>query len=126
MPNTLFHFSFGIGVAMLGLLPGLLHAWRSGWPLAGRLARGIAMGFVAGLWAIGPVLLHAVGVGPEWTQDSVMNIFFFTPLLDRLIPHANLLGQAALTAILSLQYFTVLAGIVRARRIGRRAPTSLS
>jgi hypothetical protein len=101
---------------MAAWAPRLIRETRAGQGMARPLRHWILASWGLGLYAMLPSFLRYAGLPESLCRGWWMNIFFFHPLLDRLVPAGTLPGGFALAGCLALQYFALLWALVRVRR----------
>ena len=121
MMHSTLHFGLGMAAATAWRGPGLLKAWRTERPVARLLGSWLAASYVLGAFGIVPNLLRRAGVPHDVCEAWYMNVFFLSPLWNRLLAGGHIYGPAILTALLGAQYAILLLAIKRA---GRRAAAS--
>jgi len=119
MADAAFHFATGMALGMTLATPRLRQAWDQGRPLAPEILRWLATSWLLGAWALAPSLLRYAGLPESFCHGWWMNLFLFHPLINRLGPHATIIGAAAFVACFALQYGVILLAIKTIRKSPR-------
>ncbi len=116
MMHSTLHFSLGMLVGTVLTGRPLLQAWRRGAPLAASLRRWLIVAYGLGIFAIVPNLLRRAGVAHHLCEAWFMNIFLFSPALNRLIHGGTIIGPFVMGLLIVSQYATLLLALKRAYR----------
>jgi hypothetical protein len=118
MAHSTFHFSLGLAVGMLALLPGLLGRMKRKERLSPAVARWLFVAYSIGMFAIVPNLLRRVGIPDAVCTGWWMNIFLFHPLIDRVKDGGVLIAEVMVLGCFGLQYLLILVMLKRRLRRG--------
>lgn len=114
----MFHFSAGVAVGTISMLPAFVARWRRGEKLARFLGRRILAAYALGAFAVFPGVLDNIGVPLSIIEGWWMNIFLLHPILNMMIPGGRglLWGEVVVAMCSILMYALLLLGIWRGAR----------
>ena len=115
MTHTAFHFAVGLTVGTLLALPRVMELWSSGDPLYGRIRQWILLSNALGILAVVPAVLVKIGLVSGPLHGWGWNIFLLYTFFETFWPNTTILGAAATTGLLGLQYIVTVAAVFRAR-----------
>ena len=126
MMHSTLHFSLGMLVGTALTCRPLLAAWKRGARVAPRLRRWLVVAYGLGLYAIVPNLLRRAGVAHAVCEGWLMNIFLFSPALNRLMQGGTISGPFIMGALVAAQYVILLQAVRRTTRQTRRPGRSVT
>jgi hypothetical protein len=117
MASTPLHFAIGAATGMVLAAPQLRTAWQSRSGLASATKTWLLASWACGIAASLPSLLKYAGVPETITTGFWMNIFFFHPLTNSILPQNYLAGGVAMGLCFTIQYTLLLLAIHRTQRL---------
>ena len=120
MTHSGIHLLAGVLLATGLCTPRILEAWRNKTPLAPPLGRWLLLSYALGLYALIPSFLRHAGLPDSVCRGWGMNIFLLHPWIKSLNLGGKIAGGAAILAVVSLHYGTLLLAL---RRIARQSDT---
>lgn len=116
MMHSTLHFSLGMLLGTAWHARAICCAWRSRRPLARRLGAWLLACYGLGLFAIAPNLLRRAGVSHDACEAAVMNVFLFSPALNRIVGGGSIVGPFVLGLMVAGQYALLLIVLRRTLR----------
>ena len=118
MASSAIHFSIGMAVTGLAILPRLVRTWKQrGDKMAARLRSWLLLSYAVGLFAVVPNILRRAGMDEAICASAWMNVFLLHPLVDRVVSSGRSLGPVMVALIFAAQYGVLLAAAARASRM---------
>ncbi|NQU41621.1 MAG: hypothetical protein HQ523_16880 [Lentisphaerae bacterium] len=114
MMHSTIHFSLGMLLGTALTYRPILAARRQGKRLAPLLRRWLIIAYALGVYAIIPNLLRRAGVPHDLCEAWLMNVFLFSPLLNRLMQGGTMPGQFLLSMLVASQYSALIWAVHRA------------
>ena len=113
MMHSTIHFSLGMLVGTALTCRPLLAAWKRGARVGPLLRRWLVVAYGLGLYAIVPNLLRRAGVAHAVCEGWLMNMFLFSPALNRLMQGGTISGPFIMGALVAAQYVILLQAVRR-------------
>ena len=114
MAQSTVHFSIGMLVGSVYMLPRLRQRWRQSAPLSKTIGYWILLSYGAGIYASIPGILRRISGSDAWT-GWWSNIFIFYHLIEKLPLPSIALGELFAASIFAAQYALILLAIYRLR-----------
>lgn len=114
MMHSTLHFSLGMLLATALTCRPVIAACRRGGALAAPLRRWLLAAYALGLYAIVPNLLRRAGITHDICEGWFMNVFLFSPLLNRMMQGGTISGPFVLGLFVAAQYAVLLWAVRKA------------
>lgn len=116
MAQSTLHFSFGMFVGSLIMLPRLWRRWIKNKPISITIGYWIIISVILGTYATIPGIIRRLFDCGDWAAYWWVNIFLFYPLIDKLNLPSIALGELCAASIFAAQYALILFAIYKYSR----------